>query len=100
MALEHATLYARLKPYGDAGVLAKFCLGVLAILAGCWVIRWWNPNADPLITPLVCSAGGLVIASAYGVRWLWGRAMGSAYMRGRLAGLADRADIAEDGDGR
>lgn len=101
LILEHIALYARLKPRGDTGdtwrVLVKFVLGVLAILAGCAAIAWraYEPNA--LLAPLAASMGGLVIAAGYVGRWLFDRANQSAYIRGRLHGLADQGDIHEDG---
>ena len=104
LALEHLALYTRLKPRGDSDdywrVLIKFGLGVLAILAGCAAIAWQGDAPEAILAPIAASAGGLVIVAGYAGRWLWGRAVGSAYIRGRLAGLADKADIAEDGDGR
>lgn len=102
LGIEHITLYARLRPRGDSGdtwrVLLKFLLGVGAILAGCAVTRFAHPTADPLLTPLACSAGGLVIIAGYIVRWVGERMIRSAETRGWLKGLADRADIAEGDD--
>ncbi len=95
LAMEHLALYARLKELGDTGVLIKFALGVLAILAGCAVIAWRDSDANAVLAPLVCSAGGLVIVAGHIGRWLFDRARETSYMRGRLAGLADKADIAE-----
>jgi hypothetical protein len=103
LAVEHLLLY---KPLGLRGnnkdrwrVLAKFVLGVSAILMGCFVIRWQDPYADPFLTPLACSCAGLVIILAYVGREIFERTIIHAKMRGYLHGLADRADIAED-DGR
>ena len=101
LLVEHLLLYKRLRPepgddddMQDRKVLAKFVLGVLAILAGCLVIRLEDPFADPLLTPLACSASGLVLAAAYAVR----AAIRIAERRGWLHGLVDQADIAGDTD--
>jgi hypothetical protein len=96
LTLEHLTLYARLKRHGDAGVIVKFGVGVLAILAGCAWIAWQQYDARALLAPAASSAGGLVVAAGYVGRWLWGRALGGAYTRGWLNGLADKGDLADD----
>jgi hypothetical protein len=96
--VEHILLYGPLHPRegdtedtADRKVLAKFFLGVAAILAGCAVVRWQSPNADALLTPLACSAAGLVVAAGYVVR----AAIRSAYVRGWLTGLVDKGDLAD-----
>ncbi len=103
LGIEHITLYARLKPRGDAGdtwrVLLKFALGVLAILAGCGVIAYRAHAPEALFAPIAASAGGLIIVAGYVGRWTFERAQAGAEARGWLKGLADKADIAEDGDG-
>lgn len=105
LIIEHAALYARLKPRGDASdtwrVLVKFGLGVFAILIGSGAIAWQTHEPLALLAPAACSMAGLVIVAGYGGRWLYDRATKSAYIRGRLHGLADKADIAaEERDGR
>ncbi len=96
LGIEHVTLYARLKPRGDAGdawrVLVKFGLGVLAILAGCGVIAWRAHAPEALFAPLAASAGGLVIVAGYIGRWFGGRVISNAEMRGWLKGLADKGE--------
>ena len=99
LTLEHLTLYARLNKYGAGGVIVKFILGVLAILVGCVVIAWQEHAPEAILAPVAASAGGLVVVAGYVGRWLFDQARQSAYVRGRLAGLADKADIAEDRDG-
>jgi hypothetical protein len=105
LGLEHAALYARLRPRGDAGdtwrVLLKFVLGVLAILAGCALIAYRAHAPEALFGPLAASAGGLIIVFGYIGRWTFERGWNAAETRGWLKGLADKADIAagEDGDG-
>ncbi len=101
LILEHILLYERLRPRGsDADmwrVLAKFAIGVAAILAGCAVIAWRVEDTRLFVSPLVCAAGGGVIALGYLLRWIVERIKATAYTRGRLHGLADRGDIGEDG---
>lgn len=99
LLLEHLALYAPLRPTAgdtdgrnDTKVLIKFLLGVGAILAGCAVVRLIDPLADALLTPLACSAGGLVVAAAYLVR----AAVRAAWMRGWLTGLADKGELADE----
>jgi hypothetical protein len=99
LLLQHLALYAPLRPLetdtedkADRKVLAKFFLGVAAILAGCALIRYVEPNADPLYTPLACSAGGLVVAAGYAIR----AAIRSAWVRGWLTGLADKGELADE----
>lgn len=99
--IEHALLYRRLRPCAgddddtqDRKILAKFVIGVLAILAGCLVIRLENPYADPLLAPLASSAAGLVLVAAYAIR----AAVRTAERRGWLRGLVDHADIAGGAD--
>jgi hypothetical protein len=99
LLLQHLALYAPLRPResdtedrADRKVLAKFFLGVGAILAGCAAIRWQSPNADPFLTPLACSAGGLVVAAGYAIR----AAIRSAWVRGWLTGLADKGELADE----
>lgn len=99
LLLEHVALYAPLRPResdtedkADRKVLVKFVLGVGAIIAGCGVIRALEPNADPLMTPLACSAGGLAVGAAYLMR----AAIRSAWVRGWLTGLADKGDLADE----
>lgn len=99
LIIEHAVLYARLKKYGDVGVSIKFIIGTLAFLAGCAVIAWQEYEPSAFFAPLTASFGGAVILAGYVGRWLWRHALDSAYIRGRLAGLSDHADIAEDRDG-
>lgn len=99
LTLEHIVLYKRLKKHGEVGVLVKFGSGVLAILAGCAVIAWREYDARAILAPAATSAGGFVIMAGYVGRWMFDQAKAGAYVRGRLAGLADHADIAEDGDG-
>ena len=99
LLLEHVALYAPLRPResdtedgADLKVLIKFFLGVLAILAGCAAVRWQSPLSDALLTPLACSAGGLVVAAGYAIR----RAVRAAWARGWLTGLADKGDLADE----
>jgi hypothetical protein len=99
LLIEHLLFYRRLRPIPtddddaqDRKVLAKFFLGVLAILLGCLVIRLENPFADPLLAPLASSTSGLVLVAAYAVR----AAIRTAERRGWLRGLVDQADIAGD----
>lgn len=99
LLIEHLALYAPLRPRegdtedaADRKVLIKFLLGVAAILAGCAAVRWQSPNADALLTPLACSAGGLVVAACYAIR----RAVRSAWVRGWLTGLADKGELADE----
>ncbi len=104
LTIEHLTLYAVLKPRGTAGdawrILAKFGLGVLAILAGCASIAWQADEPLAVLAPAATSMGGLVIMAGYAGRWVYDRATKSAYIRGRIHGLADKADIAaEEHDG-
>ena len=103
LIIEHLTLYALLKPRGNANdtwrILVKFGLGVLAILIGSAAIAWLSHEPLAFLAPAAASMGGLVIAAAYGGRWVYDRATKSAYIRGRLHGLADRADIHEEQDG-
>lgn len=98
LLLEHVAFYGPLRPMtgdtetrADIKVLVKFTLGVGAILIGCFVVRWNAPLADPFFTPVACSASGLVVAAAYGVR----AAVNAAWVRGWLTGLADRGDIVD-----
>lgn len=105
LVIEHLTLYTPLRLRKDAGdgwrVLLKFILGILAILAGCARVAWQADEPLALLAPAACAMGGLVIAAGYVGRWLFARATKSAYIRGRLHGLADHADIAaEERDGR
>ena len=97
LIVEHLTLYPSLREKGDVGVLARFVLGVLAILAGCGMIAWETGEPIAVVAPVITSASGLVVVAIYGARWLWQRAQETSYMRGRLHGLADRGDIHEDG---
>lgn len=97
--VEHVALYAPLRPHAgdsddrvDRKVLAKFMLGVGAILVGCAVVRWYAPTADALLTPLTCSASGLAVGAAYLLR----AAIRSAWMRGWLTGLADKGELADE----
>jgi hypothetical protein len=97
--LEHLALYAPLRPRGsdtedmvDRKVLTKFFLGVGAILIGCAAVRWQYPTADPLLTPLACSASGLVVLAGYLIR----AAIRSAWVRGWLTGLADKGELADE----
>lgn len=99
LLLEHIAFYAPLRPTAgdtearaDMKVLTKFFLGVAAILIGCAVVRGNDPLADALYTPLACSASGLVVAAAYGIR----AAVNAAWVRGWLTGLADKGDIADE----
>jgi hypothetical protein len=99
LLLQHVALYAPLRPRdgdtedrADRKVLAKFFLGVSAILVGCAVVRWQSPTADPLLTPLACSAGGLVVAAGYLIR----ASVRSAWVRGWLTGLADKGELADE----
>lgn len=100
LIIEHATLYARLKPRGNASdtwrILVKFGLGVLAILIGSAAIAWLAHEPLAFLAPAAASMGGLVIVAGYVGRWLFGQATKSAYIRGRLHGLADRADVAAE----
>jgi hypothetical protein len=105
LMLEHVALFTRLRTRGDAGddgrVLIKFVAGVLAILAGCASIAWQADEPLAVLAPVAASMGGLVILGGYAGRWLFGRVRETAYRRGRLHGLADKADIvAEERDGR
>ena len=103
LIIEHITLYALLKPRGNANdtwrILVKFGLGVLAILIGSAAIAWLSHEPLAFLAPAAASMGGLVIAAAYGGRWIVDRIKQAAYTRGRLHGLADHADVAaEDRD--
>lgn len=105
LIIEHLALYARLKPRGDAGdtwrVLVKFFLGTLAILIGSGAIAWQTHEPIAFLAPAACALGGVVVAVGYAGRWLYGRLLETAYRRGRLHGMADKADIAaEERDGR
>ena len=104
LIIEHVTLYALLKPRGNANdtwrILVKFGLGVLAILIGSAAIAWLSHEPLAFLAPTAASMGGVVIALAYGGRWIVERIRKTAYTRGRLHGLADKADIAEERDGR
>lgn len=99
LLLEHVALYGPLRPReidtedaADRKVLIKFFLGVAAILAGCAAVRATAPNADALLTPLVCSAGGLVVLGGYLIR----AAVRAAWRRGWLTGLVDKGDLADE----
>jgi hypothetical protein len=99
LLLEHIALYTPLRPRAyddedmvDRKVIAKLIIGVGAILVGCAVVRVLEPTADPFLTPLACSAGGLAIAVAY----LFRAAVRAAWARGWLTGLADKGDIADE----
>lgn len=99
LLLEHAFLYAPLRPRpddtedrADRKVLVKFFLGVGAILLGCLAIRWQDAQADALLTPLACSAAGLVVVAGYLIR----AAIRSAWVRGWLTGLADKGELADE----
>lgn len=104
LIIEHMSLYALLKPRGNASdtwrILVKFGLGVLAILIGSAAIAWLSHEPLAFLAPAAASMGGLVIAAAYGGRWIVDRVKKAEYTRGRLHGLADRADIREEQDGR
>lgn len=99
LLLEHVALYAPLRPREsdtedatDLKVLTKFFFGVGAIIAGSAVVRVSMPDADALITPLACSAGGIAVAAAYLIR----AAVRAAWARGWLTGLADKGDLADE----
>jgi hypothetical protein len=99
LLIQHLALYAPLRPMpsdteekADRKVLAKFFLGVGAILVGCGAVRWQDPTSDPFLTPLACSAGGLVVAGCYLIR----AAIRSAWVRGWLTGLADKGELADE----
>lgn len=98
LIVEHLALYAWLKPRGNVGdiwrVLVKFGLGVLAILVGCAAIAWQAHEPLAFLAPAAASAGGLVVTAGYAGRWAYERATNSAYIRGRIHGIADKADIA------
>lgn len=100
LIIEHLALYARLKPRGDASdtwrVLVKFFLGTLAILIGTGAIAWQTHEPIAVLAPAACALGGMVVAAGYAVRWLYGQATRSAYIRGRIHGVADKADIAAE----
>jgi hypothetical protein len=105
LVIEHLALYTRLRPRGDANdtwrILVKFGLGVLAILIGSAAIAWQAREPLAFLAPAAASAGGLVVMAGYAGRWVYDRATKSAYIRGRIHGVADKADIAaEDRDGR
>jgi hypothetical protein len=104
LAIEHAALYTVLKPRSTAGdiwrELARLILGTLAFLAGCAWIAWQSGYAIALLSPIAASMAGVVIAAAYAGRWAVARIKDAAYRRGRIHGLADKADIqAEERDG-
>lgn len=103
LILEHVALFSRLRIRGDTRddwrVLIKFVAGVLAILVGCASIAWQTNEPLAVLAPVAASMGGLVVLGGYAGRWLFERATKSAYIRGRLHGLADKADIHEGRDG-
>jgi hypothetical protein len=96
---EHMLFYRRLeilpsdtRDEQDKKNAARLILGVAAILAGCGVAAYASGNLAAFIAPAGCStAGGATVLASYVVRG----AIRAAERRGRLKGMADRADIAE-----
>lgn len=96
LAAEHLLLYTPLKAYP----LIKFILGTLAILAGCGVVAWESYDADILLVPFICAAGGgSVVALGYAGRWLYARAVNDAELRGWLKGLSDKGELSDGRSG-
>ena len=93
LLVEHLACANRIVPTGDPldwRLFARYVLGVLGILAGCAATRTLNPTADPLATPLLCSAAGGWIVAIAGWRRLYRAALAEAETRGWLKGLADK----------